>query len=142
MSRGRPTKYTKTLGDKICSLIAMGKSLNSICGEDDEENSKFPSRQTVYSWFTKHQDFLDNYARAKNDSADADSDKIAAITEDVIAGKVEPRAARVAIDALKWMAGKKRPKKYGDRVETHHTGAIGVSEISDDELARIASSGS
>jgi hypothetical protein len=142
MSVGRPTKYTESIGNKICSLIAMGKSLNSICGEDDKDKNEFPSRQTVYSWFTKHQAFLDNYTRAKNDSADADADKLDAIAEDVLSGNVDPQAARVAADIIKWAAGKKRPKKYGDRVETHHTGAIGVSEISDDELTRIASSGS
>ena len=138
----RPTKYTEDIGHKICSLIGMGRSLNSICGSDNDEENEFPHRATVYRWFSQHEEFCDNYARAKSDSADADSDKIAAIAEDVIIGKVDPQSARVAIDALKWMAGKKRPKKYGDRVETHHTGAIGVSEISDHELTRIASSGS
>ena len=131
---GRPTKYTETIGHKICSLIGMGKSLNSICGADDEEN-EFPSRQTVYAWFTKHKEFLDNYARAKNDSADADADKVAAICEDVLKGKVDPQSARVAIDALKWMAGKKRPKKYGDRI-TQDVNITDNTQLSDTDLAR------
>ncbi len=31
-------------------------------------------------------------------------------------GKLDPNAARVAIDAYKWAAGKRKPKVYGDKV--------------------------
>ena len=31
------------------------------------------------------------------------------------------------IDARKWLAGKLRPKKYGDRVEVEHLGGNGLS---------------
>ena len=131
----RPTSYTEEIGHKICSLIAMGKSLNSICGDDNTEDKKdFPCRATVYAWFTKHQEFLDNYTRAKGDSADADADKLDAIAEDVLQGKVDPAAARVAADIIKWAAGKKRPKKYGDKIQTEHSGSIGMYEATDEEI--------
>ena len=137
MKQGRSTSYTENIGLKICSLIGMGKSLNSICGVDDDETNEFPHRATVYRWFTKHKEFCNNYARAKDDSADADADKVAAICEDVLIGTVEPQAARVAIDALKWMAGKKRPRKYGDRIHTEHSGHINdYSDLEGDDLDR------
>jgi|TARA_R110000744_G_scaffold345155_1_gene450594 hypothetical protein len=132
---GRPTGYTEDIADKICSLIAMGLSLNFICGADADEKNEFPHRATVYRWFSKHPEFCDNYARAKDDSADADADKVAAVCEDVLQGKVDPQSARVAIDALKWMAGKKRPKKYGDRI-TQDVNLKDHTQLSDDELAR------
>jgi hypothetical protein len=113
---GRPTKYTEEIAHKICSLIGMGKSLNSICGSDDDEKNEFPHRATVYRWFSEHKSFCDNYARAKGDSADADADKLDSIAEDVLRGRVDPAAARVAADIIKWAAGKKRPKKYGDKI--------------------------
>ncbi|GBF26423.1 hypothetical protein MnTg02_01462 [bacterium MnTg02] len=31
-------------------------------------------------------------------------------------GDIKSDVARVAIDALKWQAGKEQPKKYGDRI--------------------------
>lgn len=134
---GRPSDYTEEIGHKICSLIGMGKSLNSICGKDEDEKNEFPCRATVYAWFTKEKEFLDNYTRAKDDSADADGDKIASIVEDVLSSDVDPAAARVAIDALKWMAGKKRPKKYGDKMQTEHSGHINdYSSLEGDEMAR------
>lgn len=43
---GRPTLFSPTLGDFICSLIAEGKSLNSICATIDE----MPYIGTVLRW--------------------------------------------------------------------------------------------
>lgn len=132
---GRPSTYTEEIGFKICSLIGMGQSLNKICGSDDEKKNEFPHRATVYRWFSKYPSFCDNYARAKGDSADADADKVAEIAERVLDGGVDPQAARVAIDALKWMAGKKRPKKYGERITNiNHDGDL--EALSKDELLR------
>ncbi len=134
---GRPSDYTEEIGHKICSLIGMGKSLNSICGKDEDETSEFPHRATVYRWFSKHKEFCDNYTRAKGDSADADADKLDNIAEDVLTGKVDPAAARVAADIIKWSAGKKRPKKYGDKIQTEHSGSVGLYEsLPEDELER------
>lgn len=76
-----------------------------------------PSRQTVYSWLRTHEDFLDNYARAKDDSADALADDIIDIAQGVLNKKYDPQAARVAIDGMKWSASKLKPKKYGDKLD-------------------------
>lgn len=84
-----------------------------------------PSHQTVYNWLQAHPDFLEQYARAKEDSGDADADKIEEIAEKTLSGEIDPKAARVAIDAYKWTAGKKRPKVYGDRLAV--TGDLVVS---------------
>jgi len=135
MPAGRPEIYTPEIGQELCALITMGKSLNSIL-EDEDKPDYFPCRATVYAWFTEHQEFLDNYTRAKDQSAFADDDKIAKVTEDVLSGKVDPNAARVAIAALQWMAGKKKPKKYGDKIQTEHSGNIGYTDLSDEGLAK------
>lgn len=61
--------------------------------------------------------------------ADADADKIADVAQSVIDGGLDPNAARVAIDAYKWSAGKRRPKRYGDnqRLEVENTGTVQVT---------------
>jgi hypothetical protein len=40
---GRPSKYTKALGDRICAQIAEGKSLRTIC-----DNPDMPDKATVF----------------------------------------------------------------------------------------------
>lgn len=109
---GRPTDYTKDLGDLICAELAGGRSLKNIC--EDEE---MPSRQTVYSWLRTHEEFLDNYTRAKDDSADALADDIEDIASKTLKGTYDPQSARVAIDGKKWVASKLKPKKYGDKLD-------------------------
>lgn len=125
--KGRPTDYTKELADEFCSRIALGRSLRSVTQDEG-----MPSHQTVYNWFGAHKYFVEQYARAKTDSADSDADKIEEIAEGVLSGKYEPQQGRVAMDAYKWTAGKKRPKKYGDRqfVETKDV----TEELTDNDL--------
>ena len=40
--------------------------------------------------------------------------------DSVLAEEVNPNAARVAIDALKWTASRLLPKRYGDRLDVQH----------------------
>lgn len=109
---GRPTEYTDETFDSICAQLADGKSLKRICEADD-----MPDKATFYRWINNNQDLCDKYARAKDDSADALSEDIQNIADDVLAGKYEPNNARVAIDAKKWIASKLKPKKYGDKLD-------------------------
>jgi hypothetical protein len=117
---GRPTTYTKNLGDEICELTAMRMPLVKIC-----ELPGMPSERTVYNWKQKHADFLHQYARAREHRADARADRIDDICEQLHAGKLDPNTARVLIDAEKWQAGREKPAVYGDRVEARVTGADG-----------------
>lgn len=41
---GRPTKYTRALGEKICTLVAAGVSVEAAAG------SQGVSKRTVYNW--------------------------------------------------------------------------------------------
>lgn len=104
---------------EIVKLIMQGKSLQSIL----EENEHFPQRDTIYEWLNRHKDnydkaFSEDYARAREASADRNADQIEDIAGLMLdeSNDLDPARARVAMDALKWIAGKKRPKKYGDKV--------------------------
>lgn len=120
--KGRPSDYNKEIGLEICNLVADGENINRISQMDN-----FPSRVTIYAWFRKHKDFLNNYMRAREDRADARSDRIDDICRRVGEGDLEPNAARIMIDAEKWQAGKENPSRYGDKVQ--HTGADGESPV-------------
>lgn len=131
---GRPSSYTDEAGNIICTGIASGQSLAAICREHGYAYS------TVIAWLRDYAEFQSNYMRARLDQADADADAVGDIAARVLAGEIEPNAARVAIDALKWAAGKRKPLVYGDKQQIEHTGAIKhtVAEMSDDDLAAIA----
>jgi transposase len=62
------------------------------------------------------------YAHAREAQADAFADEIVDVARDKVR---DPAQARVLIDALKWAAGKRKPKVYGDKVTTEHSGPGG-----------------
>ena len=110
---GRPDSYTEEAGMRICSLVSIGTSLNKICNSDEFKDEGLPSLQTVFTWFTKHETFLDNYTRAKEQSGDADQDKLDEIAEKVLSGELCEKKARVAADIIKWSAtAYNRTSKY------------------------------
>lgn len=118
----RPTNYTPELDSKICERIAAGESLSQICRDDD-----MPHRDTVYEWKGKNQAFSDRYARAVEDRAENLASEIVEISDE---SAVDPTsesvaAARLKVDARKWIASKLFPRKYGDKVQTEHSGPDG-----------------
>lgn len=139
MGAGRPTDYNQDLSDKICERIADGESLRTICSDDD-----MPNKATVFRWLAKFPAFSDQYARARDTQAEAIVDEILNIADDGtndwmvrrngdgenIGWQENGEALRrsvLRIDARKWMAGKLKPKKYGDKVQ--HTGADGEGPV-------------
>ena len=71
-------------------------------------------------------EFSNEYARAKDESAHAHSERIIEIIDRVMEQEVNPNAGRVAIDGLKWIAARMMPKRYGDRIDAHLSGDITV----------------
>ncbi len=53
------------------------------------------------------------------------ADEIRELAQRVERGKLDPNAGRVAIDALKWIASKLKPRSYGDRLEL--AGKVGTA---------------
>jgi hypothetical protein len=112
--------FDKKVADTICDLVAEGQNLHRISKLDG-----FPPRWRIYEWFKENQDFADNYARAREDRADWRASKIDEVVEQMLNAQVEPQAARVAIDAHKWQAGKEKPKTYGDKQDLNIGGQDG-----------------
>jgi hypothetical protein len=109
---GRPSSFTQETADTICDRLSDGESLRSVCRDKD-----MPDKVTVLKWLRERPDFLTQYTRAKEESADALSDEIQTIARDTLHGKYDPNAARVAGDLYKWTASKLKPKKYGDKLD-------------------------
>ena len=106
--------------ETILARISQGESLVAILRDDG-----MPVYQTVMNWLDADPVLVDRYARAREASADADADRVKDVADRTLSGEYDPQAARVAIDALKWSAGKRKPKVYGDKLELGGTGASG-----------------
>lgn len=110
--RGRPSDYTPEEADLICTWIAEGKSLRSYCREHAREMC------TVYKWMREEKDFAQRYARAHDDRADSLADEIVDIADEAVGGTNDDiQAARLRIDARKWVSSKLKPQKWGEKVE-------------------------
>lgn len=113
----RPTKYSLTLDDRICSELGHGRSLRSVCEPDD-----MPSFQTVFSWLRTNAEFLEHYTRAKEESADALVDEMQFLTDSVAKDKDSIAKARLQVETRKWISSKLKPKKYGDKLDVESGG--------------------
>ncbi|MBN9219546.1 MAG: hypothetical protein J0I79_16495 [Mesorhizobium sp.] len=102
--------FDKTVADTICDLVAEGQNLHVIGKLDG-----YPPRWRIYEWLKEDEAFANNYARAREDRADWRSARIDSIVSKLLSAEIDPSAARVAIEAEKWQAGKEKPKVYGDK---------------------------
>jgi hypothetical protein len=127
MPAGRPSEYTQEIADKICERLAIGVSLRTACKEDD-----MPSIATVFNWFRSYPEFLEQYTRAKQESADAMADDILDIADDGTNDWMEVNRkgytsweqngeamgrSKLRVETRKWLMAKMKPKKYGDKLD-------------------------
>jgi hypothetical protein len=131
----------------ICERIANGESLRQIL-----ETEGMPASSTVFKWLSDDASFSEQYARAREAQADAVFDDILSIADDGrndwmqrnygeetrwVENGEAIRRSQLRIDARKWMAGKLKPKKYGERLDLHHSG--GIETMSEEQVnARLA----
>jgi len=104
----------------IFTKVAEGKSLSSALRD---ERSSFG---VFYNELDVNEPLRERYARARIHQAEASQCKIMDAAQDCLDGLVEPNAARVAIDALKWNAARLHPAIYGDSLKQEITGRGGA----------------
>ena len=125
---GRPTSYTEELSDRICAELSDGKSLRTVCLPSD-----MPCKATIFSWLRTKPEFLDQYAKAKEESADCLTDEMLDIADDgtndytiesnkdgsefVKLNSEHVQRSRLRIETRKWLASKLKPKKYGEKIQ-------------------------
>lgn len=121
---GRPTIYTQELANRVCEELALGKSLRTVCTPDD-----MPAIRTVFNWFNTKEGFVQQYARAKQEAADAMAEEILDISDDSSNDKYEDAKgnirtdwevvgrSKLRIDTRKWLMSKMKPKRYGDKLD-------------------------
>jgi hypothetical protein len=129
--RGRPSHYSAEIADTICNRLAGGESLRAICAD-----AGMPDRATVSRWLARYEEFRDQYGSAREWQAECLADEILEIARDSSGDYVEKHLpdgkvvlvvdheniarARLRINALKWIAARMAPRKYG-KPPTHPT---------------------
>lgn len=149
--RAPKTLYTKELAETICERLAAGESLISICRDPN-----MPSDWTVRKWALDGVDGFDlAYARARDLGYDRVGDELIALADETRIGTittVKPNGvetktadmverARLQIETRKWVLERMLPKKYGNKVQTEHSGGLRIETISDAELEAIVRRG-
>lgn len=130
--------FSQETFDLICIRIAEGESLRKICLDDD-----MPSKTSVMRWLVDNEGIRDQYARAREQQADTLFEECLDIADEtgrdivVVDGVERPNnevinRSRLRIDTRKWMAGKLRPKKYGDKLDVDMKAAFSVVIDKDD----------
>lgn len=119
--------FSQEAADIICDRLAKGESLRRICGEPRDPS--VPGMNTVFRWLAENDTFAKQYARARDVQADTFVDEIVAIADGEVGPTDDPARDRLRIDARKWVAARMAPKKYGDKVQTEHTGAVEITRI-------------
>lgn len=112
----RPSAKTPALIKEICARISEGKSLATVCCDED-----MPGLSTVWRWLSEDASFQDDYARAIQARAMAHAERIDDLAEKAVRGEIPADVARVAIDAKKWTASRLLPKLYGDKQQVEAT---------------------
>lgn len=103
-------KYTPELIAFLLKEMSGGRSLRDCCRE------KKLAIGTVMGWFQRPE-FVERYTRAKASRASVYAEKIAELCERMERGDMDPQAARVAIDAYKWILSRILRPEYGDKQE-------------------------
>lgn len=92
----------------ICEMVAEGKTIRQIASHFGV------SPGSIIAWATLTPELTEQYARARESAADMFETEI---IEAALAVSPDTAAAdRVKIDAMKWVAARRSPKKYGDRL--------------------------
>jgi len=135
MAGGRPTDYTEELGSEICAELSQGISLRTVCKAED-----FPCAATVFNWLRVHEEFLEQYTRAKEESADAMAEDILDISDNASNDWMDTnddsnpgyrlngeniQRSRLRVESRKWLMSKQKPKKYGDKTQQEVSGPNG-----------------
>jgi len=148
---GRPSRYSRKIANKICALLATGKTLRAICRDDDS----LPDESTVRKWAVNDVNgFFPLYARAREMGLDSMADECIEISDERLPerrvsqsakrkadGSIEAEVAghvnitttdnvaraTLKLDARKWYLSKLAPKRYAERIKIEDEGARAIA---------------
>ncbi len=133
MPAGRPEVWTpekrQEAIDKILGRIATSRdSIATICKDED-----LPNAATFFGWLSQDEELDKQYTRVKANQAEFLGEEMLDISDDSTNDYMERKnedgdtvgvqlnaehvqRSRLRIETRKWLMGKLRPKKYGERL--------------------------
>ena len=122
----------ETILKTIFNLIESGKSLRYALKEFNLSSSTF------FIWIDEDENKSKQYVRAIDNRIEVkfesiERDYLEEPQRDPVSGKIDTgwvQLQRLKIDAKKWELSKLKPKKYGDKIQTEHSGEITTTVIS------------
>lgn len=144
--------YSRDVAKAVLDGISQGLSVKKAC-----ESAGKPNHVTFFRWLAgnledqSEVEWLRNeYARAKEHNADYMAEEILEICDDVsneitfdkdgnpVIDGFYVQRARVMIDTRKWLMGKLKPKKYGDKVDLTSSDGSMTPKTADADAIRNA----
>jgi hypothetical protein len=136
---GQPKlEYIPEVGDAICEMLAMGWSLRTVKAKGkDETGFDIPALSTIFKWIRDNDEFAKQYARAKQEAADAMADELLDIVDDgsndwmeinkggytaTVVDNEAVQRSKLRAETRKWLMSKMKPKRYGDKLDLTSAG--------------------
>lgn len=121
---GRPSKFNLKIADEIVERLSKGEPLAVICRDE-----RMPAVRTVSHWKQGNPEFMADFARAREEGADAIAADCLAIADDATLdteitenGGVKPNSewiarSRLRVETRLKLLAKWFPKTYGDKLD-------------------------
>ena len=117
------TVYTPDLAETICERVSEGKPLQVVCKELGINTT------TVRKWALEdYKGFSGVYARARELMIERMGEELFEIA-DAADDETNVQSAKLRIDTRKWYMSKVLPKRYGERLQTEHSGEVTVRTV-------------
>lgn len=132
---GRPSKKTPAVCKEICERLSKGEPLAQICRDDH-----MPDASTVRDWQADDEALSRAIARAREEGEDAIAAECLTIADNATNDWMERNSqenpgyilngehvqrSKLRIETRLKLLAKWNPKKWGDKVQTEHTGPNG-----------------
>ena len=118
---GRPTVMTDIVKKTIIDRMKEGENLAAICRDNG-----MPNYATVMRALDDDKTFCDNYQKARSIGIDKRFDELEEYAEKAVDDPKAAAAYKLVVDTRKWVLSKQAPKKYGDKIETVHSGGVKI----------------
>jgi hypothetical protein len=136
---GRPSLYTTEIAEEIIGRLSEGEPLAHICRDEH-----MPSVRTVSVWKETQEGFGPAFGLARDVGFDALAARCLEIAntpvdgEEVVMDSEGKRTVKrgdmlghrkLQIETILKLLAKWDPRRYGDRIQTEHSGAIGIADL-------------
>lgn len=136
MINGQSWDRQKCIDILFNRIASSSKSIVALLKEG-YEGWPMPEYMTIRRWIDEDPDLCEKYARVKEAQAEYMADEMMDIADEppeihpVTGGKdsAAVQHQRLRIDTRKWLMGKLKPKKYGDKLDLNHSGSVGLERL-------------